>query len=146
MDELDAIYARIAAELDARYSLGYVSGNTRLDGTWREVEVRLRTPRARRGRLQVAAAKATTPRSWKTSADGPWRLPALHRELPGVPLATPSRSSRTSSCGGDQERAIDELAEGLDRGDRHQVLLGVTGSGKTFTVANVIARVNAPAS
>ena len=45
---------------------------------------------------------------------------------------------------GDQERAIDELAAGLDRGDRHQVLLGVTGSGKTFTVANVIARVNRP--
>ncbi|MBI2221814.1 MAG: DEAD/DEAH box helicase family protein, partial [Acidobacteria bacterium] len=41
---------------------------------------------------------------------------------------------------GDQARAIDELAEGLDRGDPHQVLLGVTGSGKTFTMAQVIAR------
>jgi excinuclease ABC subunit B len=45
---------------------------------------------------------------------------------------------------GDQARAIDELAEGLDRGDRHQVLLGVTGSGKTFTMATTIARVNRP--
>ena len=45
---------------------------------------------------------------------------------------------------GDQARAIDELAEGLDRGDPHQVLLGVTGSGKTFTMAQVIARVNRP--
>ncbi len=46
---------------------------------------------------------------------------------------------------GDQPRAIDELQEGLIRGDRHQVLLGVTGSGKTFTIANVVARSNRPA-
>jgi excinuclease ABC subunit B len=45
---------------------------------------------------------------------------------------------------GDQPRAIDELTAGLDRGDRSQVLLGVTGSGKTFTMAQVIARVNRP--
>ena len=45
---------------------------------------------------------------------------------------------------GDQARAQNELAEGLDRGDKHQVLLGVTGSGKTFTMAQVIARVNRP--
>jgi excinuclease ABC subunit B len=45
---------------------------------------------------------------------------------------------------GDQARAIDELVEGLERGDRHQVLLGVTGSGKTFTMAQTIARVNRP--
>jgi excinuclease ABC subunit B len=45
---------------------------------------------------------------------------------------------------GDQERAIGELAEGLERGDPHQVLLGVTGSGKTFTMAHTIARVNRP--
>ncbi len=46
---------------------------------------------------------------------------------------------------GDQPRAIDELSEGILRGDRDQVLLGVTGSGKTFTMANVIANVNRPA-
>ena len=45
---------------------------------------------------------------------------------------------------GDQERAIAELTEGLGRGDRHQVLLGVTGSGKTFTMAQVVATVNRP--
>jgi excinuclease ABC subunit B len=45
---------------------------------------------------------------------------------------------------GDQERAIGELVEGLERGDTQQVLLGVTGSGKTFTMAQTIARVNRP--
>src|SRR5579863_4545701 len=46
---------------------------------------------------------------------------------------------------GDQGRAIGELTGGLERGDRSQVLLGVTGSGKTFTMAQAIARVNRPA-
>ena len=45
---------------------------------------------------------------------------------------------------GDQPEAISQLTEGLNRGDRAQVLLGVTGSGKTFTIANVIANVNRP--
>ncbi len=45
---------------------------------------------------------------------------------------------------GDQPRAIEELAAGVQRGDAHQVLLGVTGSGKTFTMANVIERVQRP--
>ena len=45
---------------------------------------------------------------------------------------------------GDQPEAIRELTDGVERGDRAQVLLGVTGSGKTFTVANVIANVNKP--
>ncbi|MBQ8178793.1 MAG: excinuclease ABC subunit UvrB [Clostridia bacterium] len=45
----------------------------------------------------------------------------------------------------DQQQAIDKLAEGIIRGDRSQVLLGVTGSGKTFTMANVIAKVGKPA-
>ena len=40
---------------------------------------------------------------------------------------------------GDQPQAIEELSEGLARGDRHQVLLGATGTGKTFTMAQVIA-------
>src|SRR6478752_1597750 len=46
---------------------------------------------------------------------------------------------------GDQRRAIDELVQGLRRGDPAQVLLGVTGSGKTFTMAQCIAAVNRPA-
>lgn len=45
---------------------------------------------------------------------------------------------------GDQPKAIRELTEGLNRGDHVQTLLGVTGSGKTFTMANVIANVNRP--
>ncbi len=45
---------------------------------------------------------------------------------------------------GDQPQAIRQLTEGLIRGDHSQVLLGVTGSGKTFTIANVIAQVNRP--
>ena len=46
---------------------------------------------------------------------------------------------------GDQPAAIDQLSHGIDAGDRSQVLLGVTGSGKTFTMAKVIERLNRPA-
>ncbi|MBM4169637.1 MAG: excinuclease ABC subunit UvrB [Ignavibacteria bacterium] len=45
---------------------------------------------------------------------------------------------------GDQPQAIRELTEGLQRGDSHQTLLGVTGSGKTFTISNVISALNKP--
>jgi excinuclease ABC subunit B len=45
---------------------------------------------------------------------------------------------------GDQPQAIEGLVEGIENGDRYQVLLGVTGSGKTFTMANVIAQVQKP--
>src|SRR5258705_3204552 len=45
---------------------------------------------------------------------------------------------------GDQPQAIDKLTEGLQAGAKHQTLLGVTGSGKTFTVANVIRNINRP--
>lgn len=45
---------------------------------------------------------------------------------------------------GDQPKAIKELVEGLRRGDKHQTLLGVTGSGKTFTISNVIQQVQRP--
>lgn len=45
---------------------------------------------------------------------------------------------------GDQPEAIKQLTDGISRGDKSQVLLGVTGSGKTFTVANVIANINRP--
>jgi excinuclease ABC subunit B len=48
------------------------------------------------------------------------------------------------SLAGDQQRALGELVEGLERGDKHQVLLGVTGSGKTYTMAQTIAKVNRP--
>lgn len=45
---------------------------------------------------------------------------------------------------GDQPQAIDKLVEGIEKGYRDQTLLGVTGSGKTFTMANIIARMNRP--
>ena len=45
---------------------------------------------------------------------------------------------------GDQPQAISKLVEGVERGDRYQTLLGVTGSGKTFTIANVIAQTGRP--
>src|SRR5262247_1979031 len=45
---------------------------------------------------------------------------------------------------GDQPEAIDALIRGLKDGEKHQVLLGITGSGKTFSIASVIAQVNRP--
>lgn len=45
---------------------------------------------------------------------------------------------------GDQPQAIDRLAEGILNGEKHQTLMGVTGSGKTFTMANIIERVQKP--
>ena len=46
---------------------------------------------------------------------------------------------------GDQPEAINQLVEGVENGEVYQTLLGVTGSGKTFTMANVIARLGRPA-
>ena len=45
---------------------------------------------------------------------------------------------------GDQPEAVEKLAQGIEKGEREQVLLGVTGSGKTFTMANIIAKLNRP--
>ena len=45
---------------------------------------------------------------------------------------------------GDQPQAIEKLVEGINRDDKEQTLLGVTGSGKTFTMANIIEKVNRP--
>lgn len=45
---------------------------------------------------------------------------------------------------GDQPEAINELVDGINKGKKHQVLLGATGTGKTFTIANVIKEVNKP--
>jgi len=45
---------------------------------------------------------------------------------------------------GDQPEAIKELVDGINKGYKEQTLLGVTGSGKTFTMANIIAEVNRP--
>jgi len=56
----------------------------------------------------------------------------------------PFRLNTEFEPAGDQPRAMDELVRGLERGEEHQVLLGVTGSGKTFTVAGVIERLGRP--
>lgn len=45
---------------------------------------------------------------------------------------------------GDQPQAIENLVKGINEGKKHQVLLGATGTGKTFTVANVIEKINKP--
>lgn len=68
---------------------------------------------------------------------------------PSGPIARPEGGRRFElvsdyAPAGDQPQAIAALVEGIERGDRDQVLLGVTGSGKTFTMANVIARVQRP--
>ncbi|HEX7079330.1 MAG TPA: excinuclease ABC subunit UvrB [Candidatus Eisenbacteria bacterium] len=64
----------------------------------------------------------------------------LLRDAPGAPF----KLQASYEPRGDQPVAIRELIEGLGRGDPYQTLLGVTGSGKTFTMANVIAAVNRP--
>ena len=45
---------------------------------------------------------------------------------------------------GDQPQAIEKLVDGINRGEKYQTLLGVTGSGKTFTMANIIEKVQKP--
>jgi len=60
-------------------------------------------------------------------------------------VPTPFRLSTNLQPTGDQPRAIDEICAGIARGDAAQVLLGITGSGKTFSMANVIARMQRPA-
>ena len=72
----------------------------------------------------------------------PRRAPlAAERPEAGIPLAVVSEFEPA----GDQPEAIEELTAGLNNGERDQVLLGVTGSGKTFTMAHVIANVQRPA-
>ncbi len=62
----------------------------------------------------------------------------------GIEAGSRFRLVSKHSPTGDQPKAIESLLGGLGSGERHQVLLGITGSGKTFTVANVIARANRP--
>ena len=66
-------------------------------------------------------------------------------KLPEVRLAgTPFKVVSPFEPSGDQPEAISALAKGIEEGLRYQTLLGVTGSGKTFTMANVIAALNKP--
>ena len=64
----------------------------------------------------------------------------LHNHLSDMDFKITSRFAPT----GDQPQAIKSLTEGIRQGDKAQVLLGVTGSGKTFTMANVIANIGRP--
>jgi len=86
----------------------------------------------RTGEAPAAPAVISGPKSGTGSGPGPRRGNA------GFQLASPYQPA------GDQPKAIGELIEGLDRGDEAQVLLGITGSGKTFSIANVIAAVDRP--
>src|SRR4029079_17908034 len=72
-------------------------------------------------------------------------VPLLVAERPQGDIEKPFRLHSEFEPAGDQPQAIDELCEGLERGEKDQVLLGVTGSGKTFTMAHVIARFGRPA-
>src|SRR5437667_10743892 len=72
-------------------------------------------------------------------------LPLLVAERPQGDIGREFRISSEFQPAGDQPQAIDELVEGIERGEREQVLLGVTGSGKTFTMAHVIQRIQRPA-
>jgi len=70
---------------------------------------------------------------------------ALPRKTLPRKMMSPLRVVSDFQPAGDQPQAIDELVTGLEGGEREQVLLGVTGSGKTFTMAKVIERVQRPA-
>ena len=85
-------------------------------------------------------------------------MPSKNLAVSTVPLLMPYIQRRPETVGGkpfklvsdytpagDQPEAIRQLIEGVKSGERDQVLLGVTGSGKTFTMANVIASQNRPA-
>ncbi|HZK89322.1 MAG TPA: excinuclease ABC subunit UvrB [Stellaceae bacterium] len=71
--------------------------------------------------------------------------PLFVAERPTGDIGKPFQIYSEFSPAGDQPQAIDQLCEGLARGERDQVLLGVTGSGKTFTMAHVIQRLQRPA-
>src|SRR4051812_15870565 len=75
----------------------------------------------------------------------PPRIERPRIECPLDDIERPFRLCSEFQAAGDQPRAIDELCASLERGERDQVLLGVTGSGKTFTMAHVIARTGRPA-
>ena len=64
--------------------------------------------------------------------------------LPRQQDAAPFRLQSDYAPAGDQPEAIRQLVEGIEDGLKHQTLLGVTGSGKTYTIANVIQRIQRP--
>jgi excinuclease ABC subunit B len=72
-------------------------------------------------------------------------LPLMAAERPQSDIGRPFQLQSEFQPAGDQPEAIDELCQGIAGGERDQVLLGVTGSGKTFTMAHVIERNSRPA-
>ena len=72
-------------------------------------------------------------------------LPLMAAERPQSDIGRPFQLESEFQPAGDQPLAIDELCQGIAGGERDQVLLGVTGSGKTFTMAHVIERTRRPA-
>src|SRR3974390_840989 len=72
-------------------------------------------------------------------------LPLMAAERPQSDIGRPFRLLSDFPPAGDQPQAIHELWQGIAAGERDQVLLGVTGSGKTFTMAHVIERTGRPA-
>ncbi len=103
------------------------------------------TPRSRTGGSRKG--RASQPQKIAPAAPGP-DLAQLAEEppapAPGLGVNAGFRLHSQYQPAGDQPRAIAELNEGLSRGDAAQVLLGITGSGKTFTMANVIAQQGRP--
>ncbi len=95
--------------------------------------------------------KADTKRRGKGDARGKAPVPTgmgarLHSDAPRLEFPdSPFRLASNYQPTGDQPQAIDALVKGLDEDQKFQTLLGVTGSGKTFTMANVIARRGRPA-
>src|SRR5580693_5503112 len=72
-------------------------------------------------------------------------LPLMAAERPQSDIGRPFAIHSEFEPAGDQPQAIEELRQGIEAGERDQVLLGVTGSGKTFTMAHVIQRIQRPA-
>jgi excinuclease ABC subunit B len=94
------------------------------------------------------ARPGRTRRKPRDGASGKPRAQAREREraAPKLSAPLPERFELVTEFqpAGDQPEAIRQLIEGVQRGDRHQTLLGVTGSGKSFTIACVVAHLNRP--
>ena len=98
-------------------------------------------------RVNASTTHAVAGRHHRFAVETTRRKPATHCLLrPSMPDNSNHHFEITSEFApaGDQPKAIDSLVHGFDEGKKAQVLLGVTGSGKTFTMANVIAEVNKP--
>ena len=145
MKDVESAYDKVLAEIKGQYHLGYHSTNTARDGAWRKVEIRVKRPdvriRVTQGLLRPLPSRLLERRRERTRLryDG-----VLRHSHPCLPSTGHFNLASDFELAGDQVHAVPELVDGLNRGDKHQVLLGVTGSGKTYTMAQVIARVNRP--